>query len=44
VWRDVEEVGVGNVLRGFRPGRLCGATTILMTVDWAHARLMAARL
>jgi hypothetical protein len=44
VWRDVEVVGVGDVLRGLLRGRLCGAMSILIAVAWAHAMPMAGRL
>jgi hypothetical protein len=42
-WRDVEDVGVWDVLRGLRPEHLYGAMSIRMTVAWAHARPMAAQ-
>ena len=38
VWRDVKVVGVGDVVRVFLRGRLCGAMSILIAVAWAHAR------
>ena len=38
VWRDVEVVVVGDVVRGFLRGRLCGAMSTLMALAFAHAR------
>ena len=44
VWRDVEEVKVGDVVRGFSEWALVWAMSILMAVAWAQASPMAARL
>jgi len=44
VWRDVEIVGVGDVLRGLFARALVWAMSILIAMALAHAMPMAARL
>jgi hypothetical protein len=41
--REVEVVGVGDVVRGLFAGLLCGAMSILMVVACAYAMPMVAR-